>query len=116
MTLWLTTTRYCLLLTLPFLSALTSFAQNAAAYQTPPKPLADLVTVPPTPGVSVTSRGDVLLILEQASAPTIAELAQPDCSSTTRPPPSLSAPFFSRQFTVSWQDRCSLAMMLLRSC
>ncbi|GAB3553872.1 alpha/beta hydrolase family protein [Spirosoma fluminis] len=53
-------------------------AQDAPTYQTPPKPLADLVTVPPTPGVSVTSKGDVMLILEQAAAPTIAELAQPE--------------------------------------
>ena len=53
-------------------------AQDAPTYQTPPKALADLVTVPPTPGVSVNGRGDVLLILEQAAAPDIAELAQPE--------------------------------------
>ncbi|MFD2570737.1 prolyl oligopeptidase family serine peptidase [Spirosoma soli] len=53
-------------------------AQDAPTYQTPPKALADLVTVPPTPGVSVRSKGDVLLILEQAAAPTIAELSQPE--------------------------------------
>ena len=53
-------------------------AQDLPSYQTPPKALADLVTVPPTPGVSVTSKGDRLLILERASAPSIAELAQPE--------------------------------------
>ncbi|MBO0931681.1 S9 family peptidase [Fibrella aquatilis] len=53
-------------------------AQDLPTYQTPPKALADLVTVPPTPGVSVTSKGDQLLILERASAPSIAELAQPE--------------------------------------
>ncbi|MEZ0541103.1 S9 family peptidase [Fibrella arboris] len=53
-------------------------AQDALTYQTPPKALADLVTVPPTPGVSVTSKGDQMLILERASAPSIAELAQPE--------------------------------------
>ena len=58
--------------------AITARAQNATAYQIPPKPLADLVTVAPTPGVSVTDNGEVMLILEQASAPTIAELAQPE--------------------------------------
>lgn len=57
---------------------LVATAQDATGYQTPPKALADLVTVPPTPGVSVTSKGDVLLILEQAGAPGIAELAQPE--------------------------------------
>lgn len=58
--------------------SLVATAQDATAYQTPPKALADLVTVPLTPGVSVTSKGDVLLILEQAGAPGIAELAQPE--------------------------------------
>ena len=53
-------------------------AQDAPTYQTPPKALADLVTVPPTPGVSVTTKGDRMLILERASAPSIAELAQPE--------------------------------------
>lgn len=50
----------------------------AQSYQTPPKPLADLVTVPPTPGVSVSGKGDYLLILERAANPTIAELSQPE--------------------------------------
>lgn len=53
-------------------------AQDALTYQTPPKALADLVTVPPTPNVSVSSRGDYLLILERAANPTIAELSQPE--------------------------------------
>ena len=65
------------LLPLFSLVSLTAHAQDATAYQTPPKALADLVTVPPTPGV-MTGNGDVMLILEQASAPTIAELAQPE--------------------------------------
>ncbi len=66
--------------TLSFLLLMTysTFAQDALTYQTPPKALADLVTVPPTPGVSVTSKGDQMLILERASAPSIAELAQPE--------------------------------------
>lgn len=55
----------------------------AQSYQTPPKPLADLVTVPPTPAVSVSGKserrpGDYLLILERAANPTIAELSQPE--------------------------------------
>lgn len=53
-------------------------AQDAPTYQTPPKQLADLVTVPLTPTVSVNSKGDMMLILEQAAAPTIAELSQPE--------------------------------------
>lgn len=60
------------------LTVTAAFAQDALTYQTPPKALADLVTVPPTPGVSLTSKGDQMLILERASAPSIAELAQPE--------------------------------------
>ncbi len=53
-------------------------AQDAPAYQTPPKPLADLVNVPLTPGFNVDSRGDWVLISERATNPSIAELAQPE--------------------------------------
>ncbi|RIV20696.1 S9 family peptidase [Fibrisoma montanum] len=71
--------RLTLILLLGFSGGLPLSAQdNATAYQTPPKALADLVNVPPTPGVSVTSKGDYLLILEQALAPSIAELSQPE--------------------------------------
>ncbi len=60
------------------LSPLIGFTQDATAYQTPPKALADLVTVAPTPTVSVSSKGDYMLILERAANPTIAELSQPE--------------------------------------
>jgi dipeptidyl aminopeptidase/acylaminoacyl peptidase len=53
-------------------------AQDAQSYQTPPKALADLVTVPLTPTVSLSDKGAYMLIMEQASAPTIAELSQPE--------------------------------------
>lgn len=70
----------CFAFVLPGLVALTqgAAAQDALTYQTPPKVLADLVTVPPTPTVSVTSKGNQMLIIERASAPSIAELAQPE--------------------------------------
>ncbi|GAB3225640.1 S9 family peptidase [Spirosoma arcticum] len=61
-----------------WLFSFAGYAQDAQSYQIPPKALADLVTVPLTPTVSVSDKGDVLLILEQASAPTIAELSQPE--------------------------------------
>lgn len=60
------------------LTAPALLAQDAPTYQTPPKALADLVTVPPTPTISVSDKGDVMLILEQAGSPDIAELAQPE--------------------------------------
>ena len=53
-------------------------AQDAPTYQTPPKALADLVTAPLTPTVSLSDKGDMMLILEQAAAPGIDELAQPE--------------------------------------
>ncbi len=58
--------------------SLAAHAQDAPTYQTPPKALADLVTVPLTPTVSMSGKGDMILILEQASAPGIDELAQPE--------------------------------------
>lgn len=58
--------------------SLAAHAQDAPTYQTPPKALADLVTVPLTPTVSMSGKGDMMLILEQASAPGIDELAQPE--------------------------------------
>ena len=58
--------------------SLAGYGQDAQSYQTPPKALADLVTVPLTPTVSLSDKGDVMLILEQASVTTIAELSQPE--------------------------------------
>lgn len=61
------------------LSGLSVFAQDNTGYQTPPKPLADLVTAPPTPTVSVDSKGQWMLISERNTATTtIAELSQPE--------------------------------------
>ncbi|WP_428660106.1 prolyl oligopeptidase family serine peptidase [Runella sp.] len=59
--------------------AFTAFAQEKGGYLTPPKPLADLVTAPPTPTVSVDSKGQWMLISERnTSTTTIAELSQPE--------------------------------------
>ncbi|WP_020606187.1 S9 family peptidase [Spirosoma spitsbergense] len=58
--------------------SLAGHAQDAPTYQTPPKALADLVTAPLTPTVSLSDKGDMMLILEQAAAPGIDELAQPE--------------------------------------
>ncbi|UHG90574.1 S9 family peptidase [Spirosoma oryzicola] len=67
-----------LLLALAVTIPIFGYAQDAPTYQTPPKALADLVTAPLTPTVSMSAKGDLMLILEQASAPSIAELAQPE--------------------------------------
>jgi dipeptidyl aminopeptidase/acylaminoacyl peptidase len=55
-----------------------SVAQDNLGYQTPPKALNDLLLAPPTPGVSIDSKGDWLLITERAALPTIAELSEPE--------------------------------------
>lgn len=66
-------TFFCLFLSLGAL------AQDNTGYQTPPKALADLVTAPPTPTVSVDSKGQWMLVLERNTATTtIAELSQPE--------------------------------------
>jgi dipeptidyl aminopeptidase/acylaminoacyl peptidase len=68
------------ILTLSFLlfNMMTAFTQDATGYQTPPKPLADLVNAPLTPSVSANTKGTLMLILERSDLPTIAELSQPE--------------------------------------
>ena len=47
-------------------------------YQVPPKVLADLVDVPQTPIISMPFDRHILMLLEQPSLPSVAELAQPE--------------------------------------
>ena len=54
------------------------YAQSDQGYQVPPKAIVDLVDVPPTPAVRVSPRGQWMLLLDQASMPSISELAQPE--------------------------------------
>ncbi|GAB3032638.1 S9 family peptidase [Spirosoma pulveris] len=75
----LTTRKNRWFLVIPWLAvSLAGQAQDVSGYQTPPKALADLVTAPLTPTVSMSAKGDMMLILEQAAAPGIDELAQPE--------------------------------------
>lgn len=55
-----------------------SIAQNAQIYQTPPKAIADLVNAPITPQTSFSKSGEFMLLLERAGNPSIEELAQPE--------------------------------------
>ncbi|WP_266368589.1 S9 family peptidase [Tellurirhabdus rosea] len=57
---------------------LTTLAQDAPTYLTPPKAIADLATAPPTPSVSISPKNDWMLLLERSDMPTIAELAAPE--------------------------------------
>jgi len=55
-----------------------SIAQDLGVYQTPPKVIADLLLAPPTPMVSVDSKGQFMLVMERNSYPSVEELGQPE--------------------------------------
>ncbi len=54
------------------------FAQDDFTYRTPPKDILDLVMAKPTPGVSIDSKGEWMILLERSTFPSIEELAQPE--------------------------------------
>lgn len=55
-----------------------AFAQNDLSYQTPVAEIADLMTAPRTPAVSVNGTGDWMLLMEIPGYPSINELSQPE--------------------------------------
>jgi len=65
-------------LVLYFFLALTTFAQDDFSYQSPPKDILDLVMAKPTPGVTINSKGEWMLLMERSSFATIEDLAQPE--------------------------------------
>jgi len=54
------------------------YAQDAIEYKTPPKEIFDLVMAKPSPGVSIDTKGEWMLIMERSAMPSIEELAQPE--------------------------------------
>ena len=58
------------------LISLQSMAQEATAYQLPPKQIADLLLAPPTPSISVDGKAKHMLIMERPSYPLVEELGQ----------------------------------------
>jgi dipeptidyl aminopeptidase/acylaminoacyl peptidase len=56
--------------------SLQGFAQEATAYQLPPKQIADLLLAPPTPSISVDGKAKYMLIIERPSYPLVEELGQ----------------------------------------
>lgn len=58
------------------LSSIEVLAQST--YQTPPKPIADLVNAPSTPSVRWSKNGDWMLLMERSDNPSIAQLSQPE--------------------------------------
>ena len=59
------------------LSSICSAAAAQTTYRTPPQVVIDILDAPPPPAVSVSPDRQWLLLLEQRSMPTIAELARP---------------------------------------
>lgn len=53
-------------------------AQDDATYKTPPKDITDLLLAKPTPAVSITDKGDWLVLMEKNSYPSVEELARPE--------------------------------------
>jgi dipeptidyl aminopeptidase/acylaminoacyl peptidase len=58
------------------LLSLPTFAQEASAYQLPPKEIADLLLAAPTPSISVDGKAKHMLIMERPSYPLVEELGQ----------------------------------------
>ena len=58
------------------LFSLQALAQEASAYQTPPKEIADLLLAAPTPTISVDGKAKHMLVMERPSYPLVEELGQ----------------------------------------
>ncbi|WP_291910822.1 prolyl oligopeptidase family serine peptidase [Chitinophaga sp. CB10] len=67
-----------LVLSLTLLMSFRVYAQDALKYQTPAQSILDLAMAAPSPTVDFNGKGDVMLILEKSSYPTIEELSQPE--------------------------------------
>jgi dipeptidyl aminopeptidase/acylaminoacyl peptidase len=55
-----------------------SFSQEDVSYKLPPKEIADLLLVKPTPNVTVEDKGEWMLFTQSNSYPSVEELAQPE--------------------------------------
>ncbi len=53
-------------------------AQDDVSYKTPPKDIADLLLARPTPGISISDKGEWILFTERNSYPSVEELARPE--------------------------------------
>ncbi|MEO8678161.1 MAG: hypothetical protein ABI665_03890, partial [Vicinamibacterales bacterium] len=59
------------------LHAQTQTSPAASGYLLPPKVIVDILDAPPPPTAELSPSRDTMVLLERASMPTIAELAQP---------------------------------------
>ncbi|NNF58845.1 MAG: S9 family peptidase, partial [Rhodothermaceae bacterium] len=93
-----TVTLFSLLLMGLFISPQSVLAQEG--YQTPPPALAKLADAPATPGVSLSPDRTMMLLMEQPSLPSIAELSQPEMRlAGLRINPRTNGPSRSRGYT-----------------
>jgi dipeptidyl aminopeptidase/acylaminoacyl peptidase len=60
------------------LLSMTTSAQDQTRYQEPPAIIKELLLAPGTPSVSLSRKGDWMLLMERSSYPTIAELSEPE--------------------------------------
>lgn len=67
-----------LILSLSLFITFRTYAQDALPYQTPPKSILELAMAAPSPSTDFNSKGDVMLVMERSSYPTIEELSQPE--------------------------------------
>ncbi|MBP6431038.1 MAG: prolyl oligopeptidase family serine peptidase [Ferruginibacter sp.] len=67
-----------LLLLIAIAITTTTQAQDAIEYQKPPAAIYDLVMAKPSPGVSIDTKGEWMLIMERSAMPSVEELAQPE--------------------------------------
>ncbi|RFS23912.1 S9 family peptidase [Chitinophaga silvatica] len=67
-----------LILSLTVLVSIRAYAQDALKYQTPPQSILELAMAAPTPSTDFSGKGDVMLVMERASYPSIEELSQPE--------------------------------------
>lgn len=70
--------RKILFIGLLFLARFDMWAQDNFTYKTPPKDILDLVMAKPTPGVSIDSKGEWMLLQDRSSFPSVEEMAQPE--------------------------------------
>lgn len=67
-----------LILSLTVLVSIQTYAQDALKYQTPPESILELAMAAPSPSVDFNGKGEVMLVMERASYPSIEELSQPE--------------------------------------
>lgn len=65
-----------LILSLSLFITFRAYAQDALKYQTPPESIMELAMAAPSPQTNFSSKGDVMLVMDRTSYPTIEELSQ----------------------------------------